>query len=231
MSGLVLMIVIAATSVSAADASPPVESGRKALQPRFAYPWYDSASDGLRRIDPRTESSGPSRLSDAAFDISAVLSVLAWTLLVFALLVVVYFLVQALRNRPDMRSEPARRPTAGDLDRIEALPLPVAFGRSDLLAQARRLYEEGNYGQAVIYLFSYQLMQLDKGQFIRLAKGKTNRQYLREVGSGTRLRQLVEQTMVVFEDVFFGSLSVDRQRFESCWSRVDEFQSLIVRQA
>ena len=36
----------------------------------------------------------------------------------------------------------------------------------------------------MIYLFSHQLVQLDRHQIIRLAKGKTNRQYLREVGPG-----------------------------------------------
>ena len=46
-----------------------------------------------------------------------------------------------------------------------------------------RLYEKrGNFNQAIIYYYSYQLVTLDRRQVIRLAKGKTNRQYLRETG-------------------------------------------------
>jgi hypothetical protein len=32
--------------------------------------------------------------------------------------------------------------------------------------------------------------------------------------------------MLVFEDVFFGNRTLDRARFETCWSRLDEFQAL-----
>ena len=62
----------------------------------------------------------------------------------------------------------------------------MAAGRLDLLAEARRHYQAGNYGAAIVYLFSFQLVQLDQRQIIRLAKGKTNRQYLREVGPRDR---------------------------------------------
>ena len=122
--------------------------------------------------------------------------------------------------------------------------------RGNLLDEARRHWQEGDFAQAIIYLFSFQLVHLDKQQIIRLNKGKTNRQYLREIGHGAaawatlaaapqveppapvfpqlrgRLQGLVEQTMFVFEDVFFGNRALERARFEACWSRVDEFQSL-----
>jgi hypothetical protein len=114
----------------------------------------------------------------------------------------------------------------GDAARIESLPFPVAAGRLDLLAEARRHYEAGNYEMAIIYLFSFQLVQLDKRQFIHLAKGKTNRQYLREVGQRMPLLGVIEQTMVAFEDVFFGNRALDRNRFQSCWTRLDEFEAL-----
>ena len=87
------------------------------------------------------------------------------------------------RGKPGCRQVP----DDGDAARIESLPFPVAAGRLDLLAEARRHYQAGNYGAAIVYLFSFQLVQLDKRQIIRLAKGKTNRQYLREVGPRTPL--------------------------------------------
>jgi hypothetical protein len=91
------------------------------------------------------------------------------------------------------------------------------------LAEVRRLYEAGNYDQAVIYFFSFQLVQLDHHQFIRLEKGKTNRQYLRELHAHRSLRGLVEQVMLLFEDVFFGGRQLSRNQFDVCWQRLDEF--------
>ena len=67
-----------------------------------------------------------------------------------------------------------------DADRVEALPFHVRAASGDFLAEARRLYDAGHYSEAIVYLFSYQLVQLDKHHVIRLAKGKTNRQYVRE---------------------------------------------------
>jgi hypothetical protein len=95
-----------------------------------------------------------------------------------------------------------------------------------LFEEARRLYQSGDYAKAIVFLFSYQLVELDKRHLIRLTKGKTNRQYLREVGGRLLLRQLVEQTMIAFEDAFFGHHALDKNRFESCWFRMGEFERL-----
>jgi hypothetical protein len=95
---------------------------------------------------------------------------------------------------------------------------------TDLLSEARRYYEAGDYSKAIIYYFSYQLVQLDEHQRIRLARGKTNRQYLREVHTQPVLREITEITMVAFEDVFFGNHALNRERFERCWNRLDDFR-------
>jgi len=151
---------------------------------------------------------------------------LAWTVLAIALGTLVYLLLRAFLAREPAESRPTQLPDDGDAARIQSLPFPVAAGAIDLLAEARRHYQAGNYGAAIVYLFSFQLVQLDRRQIIRLAKGKTNRQYLREVGARAGLLQLIEPTMVAFEDVFFGNRTLERQRFESCWSRLDEFELL-----
>ena len=35
------------------------------------------------------------------------------------------------------------------------------------------------------------------------------------------------QTMVAFEDVFFGNYPLDRDRFEACWSQQERFDALV----
>ena len=153
---------------------------------------------------------------------------MAWIAIILVLAAVLALLIWVLLGREWGKSS-ADETTAEDdaeADRVEALPFPVKPGRLDLLDQAREFYRQGDYGRAIVYLFSYQLVQLDKRQIIRLSKGKTNRRYLREIGPRQTLMRLVEQTMVAFEDVFFGHRTLDRPRFESCWSRLEEFQSL-----
>ena len=208
----------------------PQQAGREALDHRWGgYPWYDSQADEVQRVDV-TQPRDWSWLEDSSPQISfpgSLLQWLSWIAIILLLAGVAYLLVRALGYGEKRSAKSGHDDEPGDdADRVESLPLPVRGGRLDLLAEARRHYQQGNYRQAIIYLFGFQLVQLDKQQIIRLTKGKTNRQYLREVGPRKALQRLVEQTMVAFEDVFFGNHTLDRARFESCWSRLDEFQSL-----
>lgn len=205
-----------------------VVSGRKALD-RWSgsYPWYDSQTDGIRPI----RVSAPRQSNPSSFNPLPLLRVLAYTVLAVLLIGLVYVLVRLYLSRRRRglgigAGEESRAPTDEDRRRIEALPLPADRPRLDLLEQARQFYEQGRYGEAIVYLFSYQLIQLDKHQIIHLTKGKTNRQYLREVGPRRPLRRLVERTTAAFEDFFFGHHPIDRARFESCWTRLTEFEAL-----
>jgi hypothetical protein len=62
---------------------------------------------------------------------------------------------------------------------------------------------------------------------LRLAKGKTNREYLRELSGRPEIYGIVAQTLVPFEDVFFGEHQLTRERFEACWNQVERFNRLI----
>jgi hypothetical protein len=75
----------------------------------------------------------------------------------------------------------------------------------------------------MIYLFSYKLLALDRHNLIRLARGKTNRQYVAELSQQPTLQELLRHSMVAFEDVFFGQHRLDPERFEGCWQSLDRF--------
>lgn len=219
----------ATQSLAAADTDVPVEAGREALDHWGRYPWYDPATDGMRRVEISDEWDWGSSYRFGFLD--TLLQWGAWGLLLLMLALAVYFLIKAYRDHYGVLggttyNDNASEPDPSDADRIEALPFPMQTEKLDLLAEARRYGRQGDFGRAIICLYSFQLVQLDRQQRIRLTKGKTNRQYLREVGPGKPLCRLLEQTMVAFEDVFFGSHTIDRVRFESCWSRLDEFRSL-----
>src|SRR5262249_60815638 len=105
---------------------------------------------------------------------------------------------------------------------------PVKGG---LLDEARRKYEAGDYKSAIVYLYSYELLKLDQNQVLRLARGKTNREYLRELVGRPELKVILAKTLVPFEDVFFGEHELSRERFEACWNAVDRFHRLIEQAA
>jgi hypothetical protein len=204
-------------------ADDPVQSGRDSLNRWLVYPWYDSSADDLRRVDVPT----PPTPWSVNIEWARMLAWLAWTVLIVLIIGLIYIAVKTYLSRTAGASIlSAREADASARDRIVSLPFPVAAGYRNLLDEARRLYQLGEYSKAIVFLFSYQLVELDKRQLIRLTKGKTNRQYLREVGSRLSLRELVEQSMIAFEDAFFGRHTLDQTRFESCWFRLGEFEKL-----
>lgn len=222
------------------DPDQAVEAGRRSLDHWWRYPWYDRAADDLNRIDVAPPWWLDWLPDWQGFQLGSwpnnMLEWVAWIVIAAALGLLVWLLVRTYRARRGIgfqrsgRDLPGTNP-ADERRRIEALPLPADRRQIDLLAEAERYYRDGHYGMAIVYLFSYQLVQLDRHRLIHLTKGKTNRQYLRELGRRTPLRRLLEQSMIAFEDVFFGHHTMDRLRFESCWSRLDEFEALAAEAA
>lgn len=245
LAALVLLFGLPARAQENPD-TQSVEAGREALDGSVKFPWYDSQSDGLRRLEVKPPDDFKNRRSTWERTIKSkkarkpwqlpdwlwtVLKVLGWTLLVMLLVAVGYLLIHAFLVAEDGHATGAAvaegKLGAGDIDRVESLPFQLAAPQTDLLSESRRLYEAGNYKDAIVYLYSYQLVELDKHQLIRLTKGKTNRQYLCEVRRRGDLFSTLRATMLAFEDAFFGNHSLDRGRFESCWSGLDAFhQSL-----
>jgi len=212
-----------------------------------AMPWYDSRTDQVQPLPVQPPRDLRNRFSEwegqpdttwnwdwsRVPDFSSVLYVLGWLALLVVILLVAYFLVRAFI---DSEFPGGRRATwveqrlEGEADRIEALPIQLKRPQGDLLAEAQRHYAAGEWDEAMIYLYSYQLLQLDKNQWIRLTRGKTNRQYLRELSRNQGPAELMSQSVVAFEDVFFGRHPLDRQRFEACWNRLDEFHRAISKE-
>lgn len=217
--------------------SAAIEQGREALSGSRRFPWYDGDKDAVRRVRVSVPLNSPQfntkpRPTGGRWNFSW-LELVMWTFVLAVFAGLAYLLVRAYLDREDHAASmpsAAARAALDDALRIEALPFRVRSGPWGLLDEARRHYEQGDFRQAIVYLFSYQLVEMDKRQIIRLAKGKTNRQYLRETRRRPLLESLVAQTMVVFEDVFFGDYPLDRGRFESCWLRLGEFEQLIGEQ-
>lgn len=248
---LLLTTILSSASLALGDrarGADAVDQTREVLTESGKIPWYDPQADELRPIKPRPQSPPDDPLRRSTWEaqtnpaapkkpaapgavrgggsISPLLQFLGIALLTALLVIVTLLLLfraQLQKWTAFTELEEEAPGTSIAVDQIDALPVPVRSADGDLLAEARRQYEAGDYGSAIIYLFSYQLLQLDRHHMIRLAKGKTNRKYLREVQRTPELRGLLERTMIAFEDVFFGRHQLERERFEACWAGLDEF--------
>lgn len=107
--------------------------------------------------------------------------------------------------------------------RAEELPFELPPTEEGLLELVRRLADEGQFGRAMVPLYGYQLLHLDAHGLIHLAKGKTNRQYYRELRGSEPISTILLNTICTFERAFFGGHQIARDDFEQCWNRLDAF--------
>lgn len=240
----------AANNFTARQLDEPVEKGQKALERIPRANWYDAEEDGLRTIPIPGETQMPGTRPGqppapktpktrgnwnwnfpSLGDLSLV-QMLMYLMLIIVLAALAYLIFRAIQaggpaGTRSGSSTAVQDDTSRQVDRVEHLPFEVKKKDANLLDEARRCYEAGNFNEAIVYLFSFQLLELDKGHIIRLAKGKTNGQYLRETGRNRPLRQILQQTMNAFEDVFFGDRTLSRERFERCWNQLSQFDQLV----
>lgn len=158
---------------------------------------------------------------------SRILEVVIWIILALGCIWLLVYALQFLQNRNSQSADVVRGghdDEAIQMQKLAELPFAAdASRRGNLLDAARDMYQQGNFERAIVYLFGYQLLQLDRHQRIRLWKGKTNRQYLREVRQDAWISALLAETIDAFELVFFGHHTISREQFESCWKRMDKF--------
>ncbi|UUO05250.1 DUF4129 domain-containing protein [Blastopirellula sp. J2-11] len=230
----------------------PVATTQKELAQLPSAKWYDAEKDALARVPvtppsanhyrpaPPTPASAAtnwnwwpdfswlsSLFSNGIWSLGAIM---IYTMVLVGLGVIGYLIFRYLENanlidaRLTKKDRPEIADTTTQVDRLESLPFQVKRPDSDLLAEARRCYDKGDYNEAIVYLFSYELVELDKRQIIRLAKGKTNGQYLREIRKNFALQDILEVTMRAFEDVFFGQRKLTQTGFERCWEQLEPFR-------
>lgn len=216
-AALVALAIAPDVRAQSAGQQEAIDSAREALG-SGDNPWYDVEKDSLQKVEIQRVTRRPMPLGWLKWVVYGVLA-LALAAIIYAL---IRFAMQQLKSRKLPDEEEKSTPL---VDEAEALPFLAERPRGDLLALARQHYEQGNYSEAIIYLFSYELVELDRAARIHLAKGKTNRQYLRELSNAAPLRGALERTLHAFESVFFGRQNLDRAGFEACWHELPQFQA------
>ncbi|WP_295117578.1 DUF4129 domain-containing protein [uncultured Chitinophaga sp.] len=94
----------------------------------------------------------------------------------------------------------------------------------DFEASARKAIAEGNFRQAVRYLYLQTLEQLQEKQLIAVATDKTNADYLREMRSSNWYKPFSMLTLA-YEYVWYGQTTINNQQFDDLYGRFMAFKN------
>ncbi len=100
----------------------------------------------------------------------------------------------------------------------ELLTSKGAFKRAETLSM------QGDYRNAIRYLYLSSLLVLDEQGLMRYDRSRTNREYLRSVASKPELAKPLHDVIDVFDRVWYGFEKVDEQAYQSYVERVDELR-------
>ncbi|HWE35103.1 MAG TPA: DUF4129 domain-containing protein [Isosphaeraceae bacterium] len=190
------------------------------------YPWYDPEADDVRTIvpprpprgyrdDPNNRYWGLGRLSG---------NVLIYGLVALLIAVLIALVVWAYRRADLGWDAGVKAVTAsGSASRVGALPTGLEVDSGDPLAEAVRLRSDGNYAAAIVYLFAFELLTLDRLRLVRLAPGKTGRQLVRSVPDPD-VRGWVEPALRLFEAVYYGHRLPTAEAFEDAWGHAERLR-------
>ena len=212
----------------------------KALHERGKTPWHDSDSNEIVPIEvaprePRadyrsTDWQWPERKATSTREwpdlswLGPILWYAIWAVILAGLVGLLYFIMRAIlrTGRTESTAE-----SAGEWNpaRIEELPFELASRPDDLLEAAQQARARGDLRLTIILLFSEQLLHLDRTNRLRLAKGKTNRQYLRELAWDPPLRKLLRKSVHIFERVYFGGWPPTREEADAMWEITEDLKA------
>lgn len=228
---------------------PSVDPGDGALR-KSGFPWYDAKTSGPRawpvpEMVPATSRNrdaipaqkpigqpGRMRLNTPSNGLLG-LSLLTWGVIALFVAGLVALLIWGYTRIDAGQRKQAVEDDWDDLhERIHELPFEIEESLTgNFRSMAWQAFEQEDYARAIMLLFSYVLLMLDRRGFIRLQKYKTNREYFREVREHAELAQFYRQVMIPFERSFYGHHPLDRQTFLNCWNRLGEFESGVSRRA
>ena len=231
---------------SYAVAQDAADAGREALEKK-RFPWFDADSQSISELEQTKPDRAKSlnrgdlpeyipptqtpRNPNTPTGLATLLSTTTWILIAVLFLLIVgilvwFFLKMEARSGMDRGSD--LREEEDIRERITQLPFEIQHtATGDFRDQAAHAARQGDFGRAIMLLFSHVLLQLDRKGLIRLKKGKTNRQYLNELKSHRQLSSYYRKVMIPFEDNFFGGHPIHRQEFEDCWGQLDSFQNQV----
>lgn len=111
--------------------------------------------------------------------------------------------------------------------RIETLAEEARARFDDLDKAAEEALAAGDLRSAIVFFFSWILVEMDKHGVVLLDKGKTNLEYWRELAGYAALRDFYRVVMLAFERVYFGGREISRPDFDAVWNQRERFAEML----
>ena len=178
------------------------EEGQPVQAPNWLADLYDRFLNFLGQI-----LSGTANLVYQGRNLLKVAAVLLF-------LLVLFFISRSLSRSLTQEAELAAEEGAND----EMLTSKGALKRAESLSM------QGDYRNAVRYLYLSSLLVLDEQGLMRYDRSRTNREYLRSVSSKPELAKQLQDVIDVFDRVWYGFEKVDEQSYQSYVKHVDELR-------
>jgi hypothetical protein len=217
---LALLLALASPAQEATDLRRAVVEGN--------YPWFDSSRGAVKPLWPHEDPAAridPATGSAAVTGIGALVQLLITALLFILLAALILLIIWAIRVwKPGPVSPQASLRSHTGATGTRALPSVLSgLDLTDPWSEACRARDRGDLGSAIIALFVYELLGLERIQAIRLDPSRTGRQLVRSIPTRD-WRRLVEPTLRLFERYFYGRRELDSQEFQDAWSLAEEFR-------
>ena len=114
---------------------------------------------------------------------------------------------------------------------VREAQLAAEGGDNDATLTSKRAMEraqtrsgQGDYRNAIRYLYLSSLLVLDEQGLLRYDRSRTNREYLRSLSSKPDLANPLRDVIDVFDRVWYGFEAVDEQTYQSYVKHVDELR-------
>lgn len=187
----------------------------KAKPPKRKIP---DEPERIGRIRPPVEVQGPRG------DFSGIGKALIWILIIAAVGLVLYQLVQVKFGKlwKKKSDEAVVTTPSSEGDEIEDIR-NVEFDDA-----VQKAINEKRYRVAVRLLYLRSLRQLQDRAMINWRREKTNREYLYEL-SDQRLRPIFSDLTFIFEYIWYGEFPVDQAHFETALTSFRQFDQVLVQ--
>jgi hypothetical protein len=147
------------------------------------------------------------------------LTPLGWALLLLGGLLVVGLVVYAVRGARQSVVRDAKVRAEAELDE-ENITATEALNRAQ--GQAR----DGDYRNAVRYLYLGSLLWLDERKLLRYDRSLTNREYLQQAAANGELRERLGPVVGTFERVWYGHRDLQEDDFRAYEQQVEQLRDL-----
>ena len=198
-------------------------------------PWR-SESGGAAFLPPRPERApAPIRSERSAprslEGLRTVAEILFWTLVGAAVLALVGAIFWALRQTAlgGVGKEKEKKARQDRERRLEAIAPEARERVDDLGTAAENALAAGDLRLALVYFFSWLIVESDKRGLLRARRGKTNREYWLELAVNPGVRTIYKATMDAFERVYFGGRTISREEFDDVWRLREPFVAAMER--